>query len=76
MKDLTEKWKNQEKEYSELIFSTKSGFKLGFYQQGTKLTLFSSTSGYGAQKFYPTSSSVLDEIKKNIDETYALLLEK
>lgn len=37
MISLLEKWQGKSREYTEVIFSTKGDFQLGFYQKGTKV---------------------------------------
>jgi len=49
---LLEKWKNTNREYSEVIFSTKGDFNLGFYQKGTDIQAFSKSGIIGAANCY------------------------
>jgi len=48
MIDLAKRWKKASRKYTEVIFSTKGGFKIGFYQSGNYQTSFVS-SGYVAE---------------------------
>lgn len=75
MLDLSLKWKDTNKEYTELIFSTKGDFQIGFYQEGTKTAGFSSC-GYinKARYFFPIKN--LNSIKITIDKGIKLLSEK
>ena len=50
MIDLAKRWKKTGRRYTEVIFSTKGGFKIGFYQSGDKQTGFVS-SGYIAETY-------------------------
>jgi hypothetical protein len=67
MINLIGKFKDANREYTEVIFSTKGDFKVGFFQKGTTFTAFAS-SGYirEASCFLPTES--LAELKSVIDK--------
>lgn len=43
MGELSARWKDIKKEYTEVVFSTKDDFRIGFYQTGNELTAFSSS---------------------------------
>jgi len=49
---LLEKWKGIGREYTEVIFSTKGDFELGFYQKGTEVQAFSKSGVIGAASCY------------------------
>lgn len=75
MSTLGEKWKGINKEYTEIIFSTKGDFNIGFYQKGSDLAAFSS-SGYIAKAscFLPIQD--LGSIRTIVDKGLQLLSEK
>lgn len=66
MVDLSEKWKNIDKEYSEVIFFTKGDFRIGFYQKGTKQRVVAS-SGYIGKRACELSMEHLTSIKAFVD---------
>ena len=53
--DLSVKWKDIEKTYTEVVFSTKGDFSIGFYQQGNKQAAFSSSGRIGKASCLLTS---------------------
>lgn len=69
MIDLSEKWKDIDKEHTEVIFFTKGDFQIGFYQEGTKQKVLAS-SGYIAQTL---SIKHLTSIKAFVDNGAELL---
>ncbi len=71
MINLFGKFKETNREYTEIIFSTKGEFKVGFYQKGTSFTAFAS-SGYirEASCFLPIES--LPQLKSVIDKGIAM----
>jgi len=75
MLDLSEKWKDTDKEYTEVIFLTKGYFKAGFYQKGTKQQAFAS-SGYIAGRTCGLSMNDLASLKALVDQGAALLATK
>ncbi len=72
MINLVDKFKVSNREYTEVIFSTKDEFEVGFYQKGSSFTAFAS-SGYfrEAISFLPVES--LSELKAIIDKGFSLL---
>jgi len=76
MVDLSTKWKSTSKAYTEVIFATRGDFNIGFFQQGTEVTAFS-TSGYvGKASCYFASNQDLSTVKTIIDKGLKLLQEK
>ncbi len=75
MIDLSTKWKDIDKEYTEVTFSTRGDFYMGFYQKGKGQTVYSS-SGYinKAQCFMALED--LTSMKESIEKGLALLKEK
>lgn len=75
MIDLSTKWKDIDKEYTEVTFSTRGDFYMGFYQKGRGQTVYSS-SGYinNAQCFMALKD--LSSMKESIEKGLALLKEK
>lgn len=71
MINLIDKFKATNREYTEVIFSTKGEFKVGFYQKGSSFTAFAS-SGYirEATSFLPVES--LSELKAVIDKGFSM----
>jgi len=71
MINLLNKFKDENREYTEVIFATKDEFKVGFYQKGSSFTVFAS-SGYNREAtcFLPTKS--LADLKNVIDKGLAL----
>jgi hypothetical protein len=69
---LLEKWKGISREYTEVIFSTRGDFRLGFYQEATKMQGFAKSGIIGASTcYFPTSE--LPSIKTLIDKGISLL---
>lgn len=75
MIDLSSKWQAIEKDYTEVTFSTKGDFYMGFYQKGKGQTVYSS-SGYinKAQCFMALKD--LTAMKEAVEKGLALLKEK
>jgi len=69
---LLEKWQGTNREYTEVIFSTKGDFKLGFYQKGTEVNSFSKSGIIGAASCY-FSTSDLSDLKAIIDKGNSIL---
>jgi len=76
MVDLSAKWKETTKEYTEVIFSTKSDFRLGFFQKGTNQTAFSASGYVGKTSCYFTTIRALEEVNNIITKGSNLLSEK
>ena len=67
MINLIKKWRGAYREYTEVIFSTKGDFKLGFYQQNTQLQGFAQSGVIGAAHcYFPIDK--LSELKEIIDK--------
>ncbi len=76
MGDLSAKWQNIKKEYTEVVFSTKDDFNIGFYQIGSEQVSFS-TSGYiGEATCFFFSMQDLNSVKTIADKGLKLLNEK
>jgi len=69
---LLEKWQGKNREYTEVIFSTKGDFELGFYQKGTEVQAFSKSGIIGAASCY-FSTNDLPNLKAIIDRGRSLL---
>jgi ribosomal protein L35AE/L33A len=67
MSDLSSKWKDQTKAYTEVIFSTKGDFQIGFYQKGSEQGFFSSSGFIGKTTCFLNPSEGLKSIKTIID---------
>ena len=76
MSDLLIKWEEVDKEYTEVIFSTKDDFKTGFYQQGTDRVVFASSGYMGKASCYFLSPADLKSLKTLIDKGLKLLHDK
>jgi len=76
MMDLSTKWKTAIREYTEVVFSTKGYFRIGFAHKGNNQIAFSS-SGYGGNvSCYFSSAQELQSVKVIVDKGLALLNEK
>lgn len=70
MVDLLSKWEGVNKGYTEVIFSTKGDFQIGFFQQGTKRRTFASSGRIGkATCFFPLEglSSIKSIVNRGLD---------
>lgn len=76
MSDLLIKWEGIDKEYTEVIFSTKDDFKTGFYQQGTDSVVFASSGYMGKASCYFVLPADLKSLKTLIDKGLKLLRDK
>jgi hypothetical protein len=76
MVSLSTKWKDENMEYKEVIFSTKDDFKIGFYQAGIKQAAFSSSGYIGKTDCFFSSIQDLSSLKSMIDKGLKLLSEK
>ena len=74
--DLSKKWQGQSHEpYTEIVYSSKGEFDLGFYQKGTKSSAFVSSGSIGkATAFLKTAD--LDRLKSMVDQAISLLNSK
>ena len=69
---LLKKWQGINREYIEVIFSTKGDFNLGFYQKGTEVQAFSKSGTIGAAHCYFAMND-LSKLKVIIDKGNSLL---
>jgi hypothetical protein len=76
MVNLSEKWKELKKEYTETVFSTKGDFNIGFYQQETNQAAFSSCGRIGKATCFFNSMNDLNSMKNITDEGLKLLNNK
>lgn len=75
MVDLLSKWKDINKEYTEVIFSTKGDFQIGFYQKGTERFSFASSGHIGKVTcFFPLER--LSSIQSIVNKGLNILKEK
>ena len=72
---LAKKWEGTQKEYTEVMFTTKGDFKVGFYQAGNKQVAFASC-GYVGKTTCWLSIPRLDVIGGMADKGLKLLEEK
>lgn len=73
--DLLSKWEGVNKEYTEVIFSTKGDFQIGFYQKGTERFSFASSGHIGKVTcFFPLEE--LSSIKSIVNKGLSILKEK
>jgi len=76
MTDLANKWSGaQSKAYTEVLYSTRGNFKLGFYHKGTKLGAFAS-SGYNGKSTVYFGVENLEKLKEIIDKGMITLEQK
>lgn len=69
---IVEKWKDTSREYTEVIFSTRGDFQLGFYQKATSVNAFAKSGIIGtATCFFPISE--LPRFKTLIDKGVSVL---
>ena len=76
MISLSKKWKDVQKEYIEVEFSTQGDFRIGFYQKGIKQKAFSSSGLIGRVSAYLSTMEKLSSIKVMADKGLNLLSEK
>jgi hypothetical protein len=75
MIDLANKWKGQTREYTEVTFSTRGEFKIGFYQGGEKIGVYLNT-GYVAHASCFMEVQDFPELKSIFDKGLSLLNQK
>ena len=73
---LSAKWKGINKEYTEVVFSTKGDFNIGFYQKGAEQGAFSSSGYIGKVTCFFFSVQDLSSVKAIADRGLKLLSEK
>ena len=76
MGDLSAKWQNIKKEYTEVVFSTKDDFNIGFYQIGSEQASFSTIGYIGKATCFFFSMQDLNSVKTIADKGLKLLNEK
>lgn len=76
MGELSARWKDIKKEYTEVVFSTKDDFRIGFYQTGNELTAFSSSGYIVKASCFFSSLQDLNSVKTIVDKGLRLLSEK
>ena len=76
MGGLSAKWEDIKKEYTEVVFSTKGDFKIGFYQTGSEQAAFSSSGYIGKASCFFSSMQDLSSVKTIADKGLKLLSEK
>ena len=76
MINLLAKWKDETKEYTEVAFSTKGGFNIGFYQTGNTQGAFASIGEIGPIVCKFSSVEDLNKIKTMADKGLQLLNQK
>ncbi|MCK4822229.1 hypothetical protein KA005_41080, partial [bacterium] len=76
MISLSKKWKDVQKDYTEVVFSTQGDFKIGFYQKGNKQKAFSSSGRFGVVSAHLSTMEKLSSIKVMADKGLNLLSEK
>ncbi|MBP8991441.1 MAG: hypothetical protein KBG82_05630 [Spirochaetes bacterium] len=76
MGDLSAKWQNIKKEYTEVVFSTKDDFNIGFYQIGSEQVSFSTIGYIGKATCFFFSMQDLNSVKTIADKGLKLLNEK
>jgi len=73
MTDLANKWSGEQSEaYTEVIYSTRGNFKLGFYHKETKLGAFAS-GGYNGRSTVYFGVENLEKLKEIIDKGMIVL---
>lgn len=76
MGELSARWKDIKKEYTEVVFSTKDDFRIGFYQTGNELTAISSSGYIVKASCFFSSLQDLNSVKTIVDKGLRLLSEK
>lgn len=72
--ELSAQWASDSaKEYTEVVFSTKDFFTIGFFQKGTEQTSFSSSGYIGTARFFNENADALGSIKEKIDSGLNIL---
>jgi len=73
---LSKEWEGVQKEYIEVVFSTKDDFRVGFYQRGIKQKAFVSSGTYGREYCRFSVMEKLNSIKVMADKGLEVLSEK
>jgi len=69
-------WRNQTKEYAEIIFSTKGDFNIGVYQKGNNQAAFASVGSYDTLHCFFLKITDLNIIKSITEKAISLLQSK
>lgn len=72
MTKMLQKWKGSDREYTEVIFSTKDDFQMGFYQKGSEVTSFATSGTVGVSRCYFNAED-LPNLKLIVDKGNSLL---
>ena len=72
VKDLSQKWAGQKRQYTEVVYSTKDNFKCGFYQSGDKQVGFLSV-GYIDNKNCYFSIDKLSNLERLVSKALEIL---
>lgn len=70
--ELGTKWANTDREYTEVTFSTKDEFQIGFYQSGREQKAFASSGTVGKTSAF-FDMAKLSDVKATVDKGLALL---
>jgi hypothetical protein len=73
MTALAEKWSGQERSYTEVEFSTKGYFRIGFYQEGIKQTYFAQCGDIGALYCFFKSPTSFAEVRTKVENGLSIL---
>jgi len=74
--DVSKKWYGINKEYTEVIFSTKDNFEIGFFQKGSNQMAFASSGYIGKVSCFFESMEDLNTIKSIVDDGLKILRKK
>ena len=73
MANLSTKWKDINRKYTEIIFSTRGDFQIGFYQKESKQASFSSAGYIGKTRCFFASMNDLNSVKLLTDKGIEIL---
>ena len=73
MANLSTKWKDINRKYTEIIFSTRGDFQIGFYQKESKQAAFSSAGYIGKTRCFFASMNDLNSVKLLTDKGIEIL---
>lgn len=76
MLETAAKWKNAQREYSEMSYMTAGDFEIGFYQIGLEQTVFASCGSIESKTIFFNSPDDLGALRKLIDNAHKLLMTK
>jgi hypothetical protein len=72
MSKLAQQWAGKPRDYTEVIFSTKGAFQLGFYMSEGKPGAFAKAGGVGSTSAY-FSMATRQKVKETVDRGLAPL---